>query len=190
MDTLDRHGAGGIDLVALGRKFYIDGRWVDPVEPVMIDVVDPYTEEVFARVPGGGPADIDRAVAAAARAFESYSATSREERLALLRRIAECYEANKEGLAQALSREMGVPIAYARAMQVPTALRHCEAMIRVLESYPFERADGSLLVRKEAIGVCGLITPWNWPLYQITAKVAPALAAGCTIVLKPSELSP
>ncbi len=171
-------------------EFYIDGRWVEPSAPVLIDVVDPSTEEVFGRVAGGNAADVDRAVGAARRAFESYSRTTREERLGLLRRIVACYDARREGLAWTLSREMGVPISYARAMQVPIATWHLEAMIRILETYPFERTEGSILFLREPVGVCGLITPWNWPLNQIACKVAPALAAGCTIVLKPSELSP
>ncbi len=171
-------------------KFYIDGRWVEPAAPVSIEVVDPYTEKVFARIAGGNAADVDRAVAAARVAFDSYSRTTREERLALLKRILEIYRARAEELSQALSKEIGVPISYARAMQIPTAARHFEAIIAVLADYAFERPQGSMMVLREPIGVCALITPWNWPLNQITAKVAPALAAGCTIVLKPSELSP
>jgi aldehyde dehydrogenase (NAD+) len=173
---------------ALG--FYIDGRWVEPVAPSFIDVVDPSTEEVIGRVAAGGAPDVDRAVAAARRAFATYSQTTREERLALLRRIVQCYEARKEELASVLSQEMGVPIAFARSMQVPIAIWHLEAMIQILETYAFERTERSIVVLKEPVGVCGLITPWNWPLNQIACKVAPALAAGCTIVLKPSELSP
>jgi len=171
-------------------KFYIGGRWVEPAAAVSIEVVDPYTEKVFGRIAGGDAADIDRAVVAARGAFESYSRTTRAERIALLTRILEIYRARAEELSQALSKEIGVPIAYARAMQIPTAARHIEAMIAILKDYAFERPQGSMMVLREPIGVCALITPWNWPLNQITAKVAPALAAGCTIVLKPSELSP
>ena len=174
----------------LAQKFYIDGQWVSPLAPVMLDVVDPFTEEVFARIPGGNAADVDRAVAAARRAFPRFSMSSREERLRLLRRIVECYDARREEIAQALSKEIGVPISYARTMQVPIGAQHLNAMIQVLETYAFERAQGSMAVLKEPIGVCGLITPWNWPLNQIACKVAPAIAAGCTIVLKPSEISP
>jgi len=174
----------------LPEKFYIDGEWVEPLNPVAIDVVDPFTEGVFASIPGGNAADVDRAVSAARRAFGSFSQTTREERLQLLRRILACYEARAEEIAQALSREIGVPIAYARKMQVPIGAQHLRAMIEVLETYAFERPQGSTLVRKEPVGVCGLITPWNWPLNQIACKVAPALAAGCTVVLKPSEVSP
>ncbi len=172
------------------QKFYIDGRWVDPVAPVMIDVVDPATEQVFARIPGGNAEDVDHAVAAARRAFATFSLTTRAERLALLARIVECYERRAEEMARALSQEIGVPLSYARAMQVPIGAQHLRAMIRILESYEFERHDGSLMIAKEPIGVCGLITPWNWPLNQIACKVGPAIAAGCTIVLKPSEVSP
>ena len=172
------------------QKFYIDGRWVDPVAPVMIDVVDPATEEAFARIPGGNAVDVDRAVVAARRAFESFSRTTRAERLALLARIVACYERRKDEIARALSREIGVPISYARSMQVPIGAQHLDAMIRILETYEFERRQGSMMILKEPIGVCGLITPWNWPLNQIACKVAPAIAAGCTVVLKPSEISP
>jgi aldehyde dehydrogenase (NAD+) len=175
---------------SLGDRFYIGGRWVAPAAPVPIEVVDPSTEEPFARVAGGGAADVDAAVAAARAAFETFSVTSREERVALLRRILEAYRARADEMAEVLSREMGVALSYAKAFQVPYGARHLEAAIDVLGSYPFERPDGTMLVRKEAIGVCGLVTPWNWPLNQIAAKVAPALAAGCTVVLKPSELSP
>ena len=113
------------------QQFYIDGRWVDPSAPVMIDVVDPASEEVFARIPGGNATDVDRAVTAARRAFETFSLTTREERLALLARIVECYEARAEEIARALSREIGVPLSYARAMQIPIAAQHLRATIRV-----------------------------------------------------------
>src|SRR5439155_4736038 len=135
-------------------------------------------------------ADVDRAVRAARAAFEPFSAMDREARLALLRRVAAIYESRQEELARTLSREIGVPIAFARSMQVPTGVQHLKATIDVLERYAFEQPQGSMMVLKEAIGVCGLITPWNWPLNQIACKVGPALAAGCTMVLKPSELAP
>ena len=180
----------GFAIPDTGRKFYIGGRWVEPAEPTSIEVVDPFTEKVFGRIAGGNTMDVDRAVAAARTAFGSYSLTTREERLTLLRRILEIYRARAEELSQALSKEIGVPISYARAMQIPTAAKHIEAMIAILADYAFERPQGSMMVRREPVGVCAMITPWNWPLNQIAAKVAPALAAGCTIVLKPSELSP
>ncbi len=175
---------------ALGDRFFIGGRWVAPAAPVPIEVVDPSTERPFARVAGGNAADVDAAVAAARAAFESFSRSSREDRLALLGRILAAYRRRADELAEVLSREMGVALSYAKAFQVPYGARHLEAAIEVLATYPFERPEGTMLVRKEAIGVCGLVTPWNWPLNQIAAKVAPALAAGCTVVLKPSELSP
>ncbi|HRE13746.1 MAG TPA: aldehyde dehydrogenase family protein, partial [Usitatibacteraceae bacterium] len=178
------------EAIALGAHFFIDGRWVEPAAAEPLDVTDPSTGRVFARIAGGNAADVDAAVAAARRAFESFSLTSREERLDLLTRILEAYRRRADELAHVLSREMGVALGYAKAFQVPYGARHIEAAIAVLRDYPFERLEGTTLVRKDAIGVCGLITPWNWPLNQIACKVAPALAAGCTVVLKPSELSP
>jgi aldehyde dehydrogenase (NAD+) len=180
----------GVPAADLATRFYIDGLWVEPAAASSIEVVDPFTEEPFARIAGGNAADVDRAVAAARAAFASFSLTSRGERVALLTRILERYNARAEELAQLLCREVGVPISYARAMQVPTGAKHLEAMIAILERYEFERPQGSMMVLREPIGVCGLITPWNWPLNQIACKVAPALAAGCTVVLKPSEISP
>lgn len=174
----------------LGDRFFIGGRWVAPASPVAIEVVDPSTEQPFARVAGGNAADVDAAVTAAREAFATWSLSSREERLALLERILAAYRRRADELATVLSREMGVALSFAKAMQVVLGARHLEAAIEVLKAYPFERPEGTRLVRKEPIGVCGLITPWNWPLNQITCKVGPALAAGCTVVLKPSELSP
>jgi aldehyde dehydrogenase (NAD+) len=180
-------GVSGLDTA---HKFYIGGRWTDPADAATANVVDPYTEEPFATISLGNAADVDLAVRAARSAFGSYSLTTREQRLALLRNVASIYESRQEELSRTLSREVGVPIAYARAMQVPTALQHLRASIDVLERYAFEEPQGSMMVLKEPIGVCGLITPWNWPLNQIACKVGPALAAGCTMVLKPSELAP
>jgi len=174
----------------IARKFYIDGQWVDPAGSGSLAVVNPATERVLGEIAAGNARDVDRAVAAARRAFASQSTSTREARLAMLRRIADGYRARKEELALTLSAEMGVAISFARAMQVPTALQHIEAAIHVLETYAFERPQGAMMVLREPIGVCSLITPWNWPLNQIAAKVAPALAAGCTVVLKPSELAP
>jgi len=185
--TLDR-GLGHVQEIT--RKFYIDGQWVDPAGSGSIDVVNPATERVLGAIAAGNAQDVNRAVAAARRAFTSQSTSPREERLAMLRRIATGYKARQEELALTLSAEMGVDISFARAMQIPTALQHIEAAIRVLETYAFEKPHGTMMVLKEPIVVCGLITPWNWPLNQIAAKVAPALAAGCTVVLKPSELAP
>jgi aldehyde dehydrogenase (NAD+) len=129
-------------------------------------------------------------VAAARRAFPAFSQTGREERLELLQRIIKGYKARLKDLARAMTLEMGSPITFSREVQAVNALGHFKQMVKVLKAYKFERLMGGTLVRREPIGVCGLITPWNWPLNQITAKLAPALAAGCTVVLKPSEVAP
>lgn len=171
-------------------KLYIDGKWVAPAEPRTLGVVNPATEEVFAHISIGSTADVDRAVAAARRAFESYSRTSRPERRALLRRIIAVYQRRAEDLAAAVTAEMGAPLEFSRTSQVPGGLSHFLTTAEVLERYEFEQRRGSTTVLREPIGVCGLITPWNWPLNQIACKVAPALAAGCTMVLKPSEIAP
>ena len=169
---------------------YIDGRWVAASTPGRIAVVDPTTEAVVGQIAAGDAQDVDRAVAAARRAFETFSVATVADRLALLERIAALLEERAEVFAQALVTEMGAAIGFARASQVPFAIAHVRVQVEVLQRYEFARQDGALAIVKEPIGVCGLITPWNWPLYQITAKVAPAIAAGCTVVLKPSELSP
>jgi len=172
------------------REFYIDGKWVSPLKRSDFAVVNPATEEPVASISLGSAADVDTAVSAAKKAFAAWSETSRDERLALLRRIIEIYQAKNEDMAAIISREMGAPISLARKAQVPAGLAHLAEAARVLETLSFEEVRGSTLMRKEAIGVCGLITPWNWPMNQIACKVAPALAAGCTMVLKPSELAP
>ncbi len=172
------------------EQFYIGGRWVEPARPATLDVIDPSTEQAFTRISVGSAADVDRAVAAARAAFESFSKVPREERLALLARILDAYNARAEDLAQAVSREMGAPLPFARDAQVWAGRVHLEATIEALETYEFSRMRGSTLIVKEPIGVVALITPWNWPLNQIVCKVAPALAAGCTVVLKPSEIAP
>ena len=171
-------------------QFYIDGRWVDPVVPKTLAVIDPSTEEAFAEISLGARADVDKAVAAARAAFPSFARTSPAERRDLLRRIAAIYKRRSPELALAISREMGAPRAYALDAQVASGLAHLEKMIEVLGTFRFEHAKGPSLIVKEAIGVVGLITPWNWPLNQIACKVGPALAAGCTMVLKPSEVAP
>ena len=172
------------------RKFYIDGKWVNPNEGRDWQVTNPATEEPLATISLGGPADVDKAVAAAKRAFDSYSQTTVAERVALLQRIIEVYKAKSEEMAQTISREMGCPLSLARAAQAAAGSGHLLEIVKVLEHFQFEDLKGSTLMRKEPIGVCGLITPWNWPMNQIAAKVAPALAAGCTVVLKPSEMAP
>jgi aldehyde dehydrogenase (NAD+) len=171
-------------------KFYIDGAWVDPIALGTLPVIDPATEQPFAEIAAGSEADIDRAVQAASAAFPAFAATSRADRLALLRRIADVYKARYDDMATALSRELGAPLAFAREQQVFIGLAHLEKAIEVLEAYRFESQRGTTLVAREPIGVAGLITPWNWPLNQIVCKVAPALATGCTMVLKPSEITP
>ena len=172
------------------RQFYIDGKWVNPTKVRDFEVINPASEEPIATISLGGASDVDKAVAAAKRAFESYSETTVEERLALLRRIIEVYKAKSAEMAEAISQEMGCPISLSRAAQVPAGLGHLSEIVKVLGQFKFEELKGSTLMRKEPIGVCGLITPWNWPMNQIAAKVAPALAAGCTVVLKPSEVAP
>ena len=171
-------------------QFYIDGLWVDPAEVRNFTVINPATEEPISTISLGSGADVDRAVAAAKRAFESYSETSRDERLALLRRVLDVYQAKMDQMAETISREMGAPISLSRKAQAPAGLGHLAEIVKVLEHFQFEELKGSTLMRKEPIGVCGLITPWNWPMNQIVTKVAPALAAGCTMVLKPSEMAP
>jgi aldehyde dehydrogenase (NAD+) len=172
------------------RQFYMDGKWVDPTEAHDFSVINPANEEPIATISLGGSADVDRAVFAAKRAFESYSETSPEERLKLLRRISEVYQSKIDEMADTISQEMGAPSSLARKAQAPAGLAHLLEIVKVLEHFKFEELKGSTLMRKEPIGVCGLITPWNWPMNQIVCKVAPALAAGCTTVLKPSEMAP
>jgi aldehyde dehydrogenase (NAD+) len=171
-------------------KFYIDGTWVDPVEPATLGVTNPATEETFAKISLGSPRDVDRAVAAARRAFATYSETSVQERLAWLHKIIEGFRARLPELARLMTLEMGAPITFATERQATVALFHFEEAARVLADYRFEQPMGNGIVRREPIGVCGLITPWNWPLNQVASKVAPAIATGCTVVLKPSEMAP
>ena len=172
------------------RQFFIDGEWVQPATAATLDVISPATEQSIATIALGAQADVDRAVAAAAAAFESFSATTREERIALLGRIVEVYMARAGELAAAVSMEMGAPAGLAAHAQVPAGLGHFAVALETLKGYEFEERVGTSTVVSEPVGVCALITPWNWPLNQIGAKVAPALAAGCTMVLKPSEIAP
>ena len=171
-------------------QFYIDGNWVAPLEGRCLDVIDPSTEEPFAQIALGGGRDVDRAVAAAKAAFPAFAQTSRADRLALLRRILEAYTARMEEIATTVSREMGAPLKFARELQAPIAATHLRKMIETLESFEFDTPKGTTMVTREPIGVCGMITPWNWPLNQIACKVGPAIAAGCAMVLKPSEIAP
>lgn len=171
-------------------RFYVDGAWLERADAPRIPVRNPASEEVIGHVAEGSPGDVDLAVAAARRAFASFSVTPVAERVALLERIRDLLEARTEEFAQAMTAEMGAAISFSRAGQVYFGIEHVRAAIEVLRDYAFETRMGDITVRKEPIGVCALITPWNWPLYQITAKVAPAIAAGCAVVLKSSELSP
>jgi aldehyde dehydrogenase (NAD+) len=171
-------------------KFYIDGQWVDPVRPNTLDVDNPTTEQVSGKIAVGSAADVDVAVRAARRAFASWSQTSREERLDVLQAILAEYPKRAGDLADAVTEEMGAPPSLAAGPQVNLGLGHLVTAIDVLKNYEFEEQHGSTLVVKEPIGVCGLITPWNWPINQISVKVYPALATGCTMVLKPSEVAP
>lgn len=171
-------------------KFYIDGQWVDPAEPKTFDVENPTTEQRCGTISLGSSADVDRAVAAARRAFPSWSQTSRTERLDLLQAILAEYQRRSADLADAVHEEMGAPPALAAGAQVQLGIGHMLTAIDALKNFSFEEQRGDTLVTREPIGVCGLITPWNWPLNQIAVKVYPALATGCTMVLKPSEVAP
>jgi len=171
-------------------KFYIDGKWVDPIAPKSLDVINPATEAVCGHISAGTAADVDVAVKAARKAFETFSKTSREERIELLQRILAEYQKRFGDIANAITEEMGAPASLAQRAQAPIGMAHLSTAIEVLKSYKFEEDRGPTRIVKEPIGVCGLITPWNWPINQIACKVAPALATGCTMVLKPSEEAP
>jgi aldehyde dehydrogenase (NAD+) len=171
-------------------QHYIDGRWVDSSEPKMLEVMNPATDEAIAQISLGGAKDVDVAVNAARRAFETYSHTTREERLDMLKRIVGSYQKRYDELATTISKEMGAPIWLSKAAQAATGLGHFATAIALLEKFEFEEKRGSSLIAKEPVGVVAMITPWNWPINQIACKVAPALAAGCTIVLKPTEIAP
>ncbi len=171
-------------------QFFIDGKWVDPAEPRSWDLVNPATEEVWAQISLGSAADVNKAVAAARKAFPAWSRTSREERLALLGKIMEVYQRRYGEFAETISKEMGAPIWLSKAAQAAMGLGHANEVVQVLKAFSFEKPMGKTLLRYEPVGVVGMITPWNWPINQIACKVFPALAAGCTMVLKPSEYTP
>jgi aldehyde dehydrogenase (NAD+) len=171
-------------------QFYIDGQWVDPVTPSTLDVINPATEEVCGHISLGSRADVDLAVAAAKRAFESFSQTTREERVVLLQAILDEFAKRHDEIAEAIMDEMGAPWGLARNAQAASGPQHLKAALKALKTFEFSESHGTTRIVKEPIGVCGLITPWNWPMNQIAVKVAPALAAGCTMVLKPSEIAP
>ena len=171
-------------------KFYIDGKWVEPVEMKTLDVENPATEEVCGKIAVGSAADVDKAVKAARKAFTTWSQTSREERLEVLGRILAEYQKRFGDLALAVTEEMGAPASLAQRAQVPIGMGHLATAVEILKTFKFEEDRGPTLIVKEPIGVCSFITPWNWPLNQIVCKVAPAIATGCTMILKPSEVAP
>jgi aldehyde dehydrogenase (NAD+) len=171
-------------------KFYIDGAWVDPATPKSLDVINPATEAVAGHISLGSAVDVDRAVKAARKAFATYSQTSREERIALLEKIIAEYQKRYADMAAAITEEMGAPAVLSQKAQAAMGIGHLQTALGVLKNYHFEEPRGTTLIVKEPIGVCGFITPWNWPVNQIACKVAPALAVGCTMVLKPSEIAP
>ncbi len=171
-------------------QFYINGAWVDPATPKTLDVINPATEAVVGHISMGSAADVDKAVRAARAAFASYSQTSLDARVALLEAIIAEYQKRYADMAAAITLEMGAPVVLAQKAQAAMGIGHLQSALGVLKNYHFQEQRGSTLVVKEPIGVCGLITPWNWPVNQIACKVAPALAVGCTMVLKPSEIAP
>ncbi len=171
-------------------KFYINGAWIEPTGRQTLDVINPADESAFAKISLGVPADIDTAACAARAAFHNYSQTSRDERVALLEKILAAYQARYADLAVAISEEMGAPMKLAMEAQAATGLAHFQTTNEILKEYKFTQPRGAHDLIKEPVGVVGFITPWNWPINQIACKVAPALAAGCTIVLKPSEIAP
>jgi aldehyde dehydrogenase (NAD+) len=172
-------------------RFYIDGQWVEPVNPgTEIPVINPATEEEVARVAAASPDDVEAAVQAAHRAFVSWSQTSREERAELLIAVREAYKKRIPQIAEAMMTEVGIPRGLAFGGQVLAGARHLKEALEALKAYEFEQDWGTTRIRREPVGVCALLAPWNWPMNQVTCKVGPALAAGCTMVLKPSQLSP
>ncbi|MCB2020496.1 MAG: aldehyde dehydrogenase family protein [Rhizobacter sp.] len=171
-------------------KFYIDGQWVDPATPKTLDVVNPATEAVAGRISMGSAADVDRAAKAARKAFATYSQTTVAERVALLEAIIAEYKKRYADMAAAITEEMGAPAVLAEKAQAAMGLGHLQTALAVLKGYAFQELRGNTMIAREPIGVCGLITPWNWPMNQVACKVAPALAVGCTMILKPSEIAP
>jgi aldehyde dehydrogenase (NAD+) len=171
-------------------KLYIDGQWVEPVALKTLDVINPANEEVAGKIALGAEADVDKAVKAARKAFATWSQTTREERLDVMQRVLAEYQKRFGDLANAVTEEMGAPASLAQRAQVPAGMGHLATAIGILKDFKFEEDRGATMIVKEPIGVCSFITPWNWPLNQIMCKVAPALATGCTMVLKPSEVAP
>jgi len=171
-------------------KFYIDGAWVEPTDPKPFDVINPANEQVIGQIMMGNEADVNKAVAAARKAFESFSRTSVQERLELLDAIIAAYQNRIGEVAATITSEMGAPTWLSQAAQAAMGIAHLTTARSILENFQWQKAQGNTMIVKEPVGVCGLITPWNWPINQIACKVAPALAAGCTMVLKPSEVAP
>jgi aldehyde dehydrogenase (NAD+) len=171
-------------------KFYIDGKWVDPVEPKTANVINPATEEVSGRISLGGIADVDKAVTAARKAFKTWSQTTRGQRLEILEAILVQYEKRQSDIGEAIMEEMGAPASLAQGFHVFLGAGHLKTVIEVLRDFKFDEQRGSTRIVKDPIGVCALITPWNWPINQIAVKAFPALATGCTMILKPAQLSP
>lgn len=171
-------------------NFYINGQWVAPTAPQSLEVIDPATEQVAGTISLGTAADVDVAVQAAKAAFPTFSQTSVDERIALLEKFLACYQERYGDISEAIRLEMGAPIKLASEAQAGIGLLHTQEMIDILKDFQFEEQQDGFVLRKEPIGVCGFITPWNWPVNQIACKVIPALAAGCTMVLKPSEVAP
>jgi aldehyde dehydrogenase (NAD+) len=171
-------------------QFYIDGKWVDPVSPKTLDVINPATEEPIGQISLGSKADVEKAVKAARRAFETFSQTTKEERLALLTKVLEVYQRRYGEFVETISLEMGAPMWLSKAAQAATGVAHLNQTIKILKDFEFTKTQGTTGIVYEPVGVVGMITPWNWPVNQIMCKAAPALAAGCTMVLKPSEVAP
>ena len=171
-------------------KFYIDGQWVDPITPKTAEVINPATEAVSGTISLGSPADVDKAVAAARRAFATFGESSVQERIDLLEAIIAEYLRRERELGEAVTEEMGAPLSLGTGFHTLLGKGHFQTALEVLREFKFEEQRGPTLIRKEPIGVCGLITPWNWPMNQTCVKIAPALAAGCTMILKPPQLAP
>ncbi|WP_230533967.1 aldehyde dehydrogenase family protein [Microvirga roseola] len=172
------------------RDFYINGSWVPSEGKDTLPVINPATEEVYCHIALGTAADVDKAVAAARQAFDAFAQTGRQERIDLLESVIAEYRKRHDDMAEAISREMGAPMQLARSAQAAAGLDHLEQALAILKEYKFDEYINDTMVTREPVGVCGFITPWNWPMNQIACKVGPALAAGCTMVLKPSEIAP
>lgn len=177
-------------MTAKYHKFYINGEWIEPDGRSHLDVINPSNEEAFASIAMGTAEDVDTAAMAARAAFPAWSQSSVDERVAVIEKILAGMEARSAELAEAITNEMGAPKTLALRAQLGCGFAHFRTVLGILKEYPFEEVRGSTRIVREAAGVCGFITPWNWPINQITCKVAPAIAAGCTMVLKPSEIAP